>query len=924
MKKLLTILFLFSFCHSFGQFDQKQTLGNSKTTVVSKGLLAADSGIIVTRFVDTSVANLAYLKNIPGIIITVGDDVYIRNAVATAWLKVNKGGTDNSNLGSYFRLLVPATQQIKSIANGIAVLVDSTTFPGALLLSADTSYLFGIARANIRDTLNANKLYVQSGYGVGDSAAYFPNDSTLRFKDFVLGWGMLPHATSDTTFGSKPDTGLISTKANVQKVVNDSSAVLRALIGSGGGVPQTPWLQDINAKNYSLDSLQKIHIQTRTGAGGGTTYATWNPADKAAGMTLSGGNLAATGSGGGQEMVRGTDGKSSGKWYFEVTLTSGTAFRAGIAQAGESLTDYLGFGANGYSYEDGGNKVNNATATAYGPAISTGNTIGVMVDLDAGTLSFKDNTGAVIGTAFTGLTGTFYPALSNGFSSSTQTANFGATAFVHSVPSGYNAGWYTSSSGSTYTTALRTNDAAQVFVGDSSAATTEKFNVNGNAIVTGTLTANTALKSPYLYGGDMSTTYAGFQGAILGGTANHAVLDFVGYNTRIGEIYTSPTALNIWTDIGKSVRLYTNNVFGLPLLAASNNQNIGIKDSVPNSTLTVNGSLSMYYTTVSSNYTVLDRDYSIFASGTITISLPTAAGCAGRIYIIKNTSTGAITIDPDGSETIDGSSTKILTTQNETAALQSNGTNWHIIATGGSSAASLTTPRNINGVPFDGTADITIAETETKVKFFTDFITAATTASPPFVFSAISTGTTASNNTNLSGNAPGVQRLTSSTTANGGYRILTDLTTIRIKGGEEYTVRFAPVNISTTTFRAGFLDATTSADAADGIYFEYTNSGDIVLKTANNSTRTTSSVITTASLNTWYKGKIVVNSNATSVTGYIYDASGTLISSQTITTNIPTGSGREVGVGVIATESTTTATAMVDLDFILSTLSPVR
>jgi len=205
---------------------------------------------------------------------------------------------------------------------------------------------------------------------------------------------------------------------------------------------------------------------------------------------------------------------------------------------------------------------------------------------------------------------------------------------------------------------------------------------------------------------------------------------------------------------------------------------------------------------------------------------------------------------------------------------------------------------------------------EDNVIHFTDFITAATTANIPFTGAAISSGTNAANTTNLNGNRPGVVRMTSSTTANGGYRWATDATSIRIKGNETFTVGIAPVNFTTTTVRTGFLDATTVTDAVDGIYFEYATNGNIVLKTSNNSTRTTSSTITTLALNTWYKLKIIVNADATSVTGYVYDAAGALISSQTITTNIPTAAGRECGAGIVATESTTTATAMVDLDFL--------
>jgi hypothetical protein len=199
----------------------------------------------------------------------------------------------------------------------------------------------------------------------------------------------------------------------------------------------------LNFRYNAVDSKWDVQAPAwYVGGAAPSVFATWNPADKAAAMILSGGNLAATGSGGGQELVRATLGKSTGKWYWEITLTTGTAARFGIASATENLSDFLGFGTNGFSYEDGGNKVNNNTPVAYGPGISTTHTIGVALDMDAGTLKFYGNTGTDLGVAFTGLTGTYYPALSNGFNVSTQTANFGQTAFVHAVPSGFNAGVY--------------------------------------------------------------------------------------------------------------------------------------------------------------------------------------------------------------------------------------------------------------------------------------------------------------------------------------------------------------------------------------------------------------------------------------------------------------------------------------------------
>lgn len=57
------------------------------------------------------------------------------------------------------------------------------------------------------------------------------------------------------------------------------------------------------------------------GAVVGTTYATWNPADKSADITLSLGNLKATQTTSSWDSVRSTIGKTSGKWYWEYTMT---------------------------------------------------------------------------------------------------------------------------------------------------------------------------------------------------------------------------------------------------------------------------------------------------------------------------------------------------------------------------------------------------------------------------------------------------------------------------------------------------------------------------------------------------------------------------------------------------------------------------
>lgn len=66
-------------------------------------------------------------------------------------------------------------------------------------------------------------------------------------------------------------------------------------------------------------------------------------------------------------------------------------------------------------------------------------------------------------------------------------------------------------------------------------------------------------------------------------------------------------------------------------------------------------------------------------ANTFTVTLPTAVGIEGQYFVIKNSGTGVITIDGDGSETIDGATNKTLSVQYESMTLVSNGANWIIV-----------------------------------------------------------------------------------------------------------------------------------------------------------------------------------------------------------------------------------------------------
>ncbi len=166
---------------------------------------------------------------------------------------------------------------------------------------------------------------------------------------------------------------------------------------------------------------------------------TWNAADKDANVVLSGASLVATRTISSNGSVRATAGKASGKWYWEVTPSGVSFCYIGVSTASEAVTaTYVGNSATGWAWYNAGEKVNNASFSVYGASFGAGDVIGVALDMDSGTITFYMN-GVSQGQAFSGLTGTVFPAVTVGGTTTTLTANFGATAFAHSIPSGFYA-----------------------------------------------------------------------------------------------------------------------------------------------------------------------------------------------------------------------------------------------------------------------------------------------------------------------------------------------------------------------------------------------------------------------------------------------------------------------------------------------------
>lgn len=180
----------------------------------------------------------------------------------------------------------------------------------------------------------------------------------------------------------------------------------------------------------------------------GTTSITWNSGDKNASITLSNGDLTATGTGTSQ-LVRSATGKSSGQWYFEVTVGTAVTFgTVGVALSTTSTGTWVGGDATPGSYGLGpAHSYRNGGSDSTANAVNDGDVVGVAVDLDAGLIWWSVNgvwINDIGGTAgdpaagtherYSGLTGTYYPASAPGAAAHTINATFASAP-----PAGFSA-----------------------------------------------------------------------------------------------------------------------------------------------------------------------------------------------------------------------------------------------------------------------------------------------------------------------------------------------------------------------------------------------------------------------------------------------------------------------------------------------------
>jgi hypothetical protein len=292
-----------------------------------------------------------------------------------------------------------------------------------------------------------NNIAHNIGAKPGSSVEYF--DGYLADIYFIDGSALTPSSFTETdaTTGQlipKAFSGSYGSQGWHLEFADNSSNTATTLgkDTSGNSNNWTPNNLSVTAGagNDSLVDVPTNGAQTDTGVGGEVrgNYCTWNPLDNGS-ITLANGNLDTSTTTASNKLVRGTIGVSTGKWYWEVSVTAKNNDVLGVANRTLALT--------GVTLANPGDTNSSGIYTA---SFSNGSILGFALDLDSGKLFIaENNTWKNSGNPVTGAnpwsssltSGPYFPAhtLYNFDGVPQYSWNFGQRPFAYTAPSGFKA-----------------------------------------------------------------------------------------------------------------------------------------------------------------------------------------------------------------------------------------------------------------------------------------------------------------------------------------------------------------------------------------------------------------------------------------------------------------------------------------------------
>lgn len=180
--------------------------------------------------------------------------------------------------------------------------------------------------------------------------------------------------------------------------------------------------------------------------------------------------------------------------------------------------------------------------------------------------------------------------------------------------------------------------------------------------------------------------------------------------------------------------------------------------------------------------------------------------------------------------------------------------------------------------------------------FSTDF-TQAAGIPDPWSGSAHASGTITSPSSSFyNGQNNGLIEVRASASANSGYSFRTGQGEILLSGGEITNFVFMPRTASTSLVgRFGFHDTMTTGSApTDAVMFTLTGNGTNAVIAGACSSNSSSSTVALGNLtvDTFYHGRITIGASAANAVFEIFDMSGTLLYTGTVSANVPSSTGR--------------------------------
>jgi hypothetical protein len=328
--------------------------------------------------------------------------------------------------------------------------------------TAHTLYVNGASVGTATATSSTFNTAVAHQIGAGNTANFF--NGYLADIHFIDGQALAPSSFGDFdtngVWQPKAYTGSYGTNGFHLPFSDNSTAAALGTDTSGNGNTWT--VNNISvaagAGNDSLVDSPTNGSQEDTGAGGEVrgNYATLNPLSKGSAVTLSDGNLqhySTDSSWSGPSVALCGFGMTSGKWYWECTISTTTFSYIGMAQI-DKTHSYIGGNANSCGYLTSNGLYYGGGAQAPGGVPYTANaTLMFAYDADAKKFWVGQNgtwfsTGGNAGDPANGnypshsgfgSSGEVYTPATSTYGTVTTRYNFGQRPFAYTAPSGFKA-----------------------------------------------------------------------------------------------------------------------------------------------------------------------------------------------------------------------------------------------------------------------------------------------------------------------------------------------------------------------------------------------------------------------------------------------------------------------------------------------------